>query len=303
METVQILIGQAALMFLLMMVGFILFKIKMLNGQITAGLGDLVLYVANPAVILASLLGDFSREMMEKGLVAILISAAMIIIGILVGYLLFRRKKPLNRFAIIFCNNGFMGIPLIRNVMGEECVFYVTLFVAVGAVAMWTYGVSILSGSKKEVSVRKVVTNPCIIALVLGVIIGVAGIKLPPVLTQTITYLGDLNTPLAMIVMGCYLAEAEFKKLLKDKDVYITCFGRLIVVPLVSLLLMKFIPDKYMDIKVTMLIATSTPAAASLGMFCRKYNSNYSYGAGIVGITTLISLITMPVFVYLAYLV
>lgn len=303
METVSILIDQALLMFILMLVGFVLFKIKMLDDRTTRALGDLILYVANPAIILISLLGDFGREKLEKGGVAVLISVAMILIGIAVGYLMYRSKKPLNRFAIIFCNNGFMGIPLIQNVMGSECVFYVAIFVAVGAVAMWTYGVIIVSGSRKEASLKKVITNPCIIAMVIGIVLGVTHMTLPAILLQTIFYLGNLNTPLAMMVLGCYLAESDVKKLLQDKDMYITSFGRLIAVPFVTLLMLMLVPDRYMDVKITLLIATSTPAAGSLAILCKKYDNEYTYGAGIVSITTLISLFTMPLCVALAYFV
>lgn len=302
METVRILSGQTALMFMLMLVGFILYRIKMIDSKISGAIGNIVLYVANPAVILSSLLTGFSSEKLVKGGIAVILSIGAVVVGIVVGILLYRRGKPINKFAIAFGNNGFIGIPLIQNVMGPECVFYVTISVAIQAVAMWTYGVIILSGDKREASIKKVATNPCILAMVIGIIVGFTGVTLPNVLSQTVTYLGNMNTPLAMIVLGSYLAETDVRLLLRDKDLYISSVGRLVIVPIVCMFMTLLVPVQYSDVVTTILIAAATPVAGSLAIYCKRYDNNYAYGAGIVGLTTLFGLVTMPIFLYVTYL-
>ena len=298
-ETLIILINQVGIMFLLMMLGYIFFKIHLIDENGTRQFSDFVLYIANPVIILQSLMSEFSYERLINGVLAAIISAAVIGLGMLLTRLMFQNREKLCQFGIIFSNVGFLGIPLVKNVVGDECVFYISIFSAVMAIFLWTYGIYLVTGRKDLISLKKVLTNPCIIMLVIGVIFFCAQVRLPIVINSALDALADCNTGIVMIVLGSYLAQSDLKRILTDKRMYFVCLFRLIIIPLITLIILSVLPASLYDLKVTMIIGAATPSAAILAMFCQKFGGNSEFGIGVVGLSTVFSLCTMPLFVTL----
>lgn len=297
-ETIYILINQVIVMFILMLVGMYLFKKKHINEDGSNQISYIVLYVSTPLIILNSLLVPYDAIMIDNGVITLGLSLLVVVLSCVIAFILYRNDKTLNQFGIIFSNTGFLGIPLIRNVLGEEYVFYISIFIVVQNIFSWTYGVYLVTKDTRNISISKIITNPTIIAVIVGLVLFFNQIHLPIVLTDSFGHFANLNTGLAMMVLGIYLAQTDLVKILHNKDVRMICLFRLILIPLMSLFVLSFF-DIALSIKIVIMIGACTPCAGLLAMFCQQFGSDYKFGAGVVGISTVLSLVTMPIFVQL----
>ena len=205
------------------------------------------------------------------------------------------------RFAVIFSNVGYMGIPLQKAVLGDEGVFYGSVCVAAFNIFLWTYGIICMSGDKKQLSAKKLVFNPGIIGVTVGLILFIFSVKLPLPIASAIKGMSELNTPLAMMVIGFNLARSNLLSAFKSKAVYIIAFLRLILVPLLALAVLLLLGVRG-TVLVSIIIAASAPVAAVTTVFSVKYETNVSLSVKLVAITTLLSIITMSAIVALAQL-
>ncbi len=295
--------NQVLVLFVLMLIGVLCNKIKWLDIYAVRKLTNIVLYFVTPCVIISS----FSREM-EPGLLRGLgITALIAILTFLFGiaYIhLFAKHKDKNvervyRFGMVFGNCGFMALPLEYAVLGDIGTFYGAVYIAVFNVIVWTYGVWLMSGDKELIKPRALLLNPGILGVVVGVLIFVLQIKLPSVLDMSIGYMADLNTPLPMIIIGYYLGNVKLKSFTDDLMQYYVVFVKLILIPGVSLLAMwLFHVDPTICVVCT--IAAAAPTAANTAMFATLYDRDAELGARLLSITTIFSLITLPVLVALA---
>ena len=231
---ISILLRQIAIMALLAAVGVYLSRKGFLSPQGTKDLGAILLRVIIPCVIVKSYITEFSRER----LLELALSAGLALIGFIlamvISYLVFGKRRRLENFAASFCNAGFIGIPLAQAIIGEEGVFYIAASVALLNLFQWTYGVYIMADRKDAISAKTIAKNPVVIAIVIGVVLFVSQIPVPGIVTSTLGYIAGMNTPIAMILMGTYLAKLPLKKLL-DKRAYGCVLFRLVIIPAVIL--------------------------------------------------------------------
>ena len=208
---ILILFRQIMIIFLLMGVGIILIKRNFLSQQGAKDLGAILINLVIPCVILKSYMIDFSTERLNGLIISAFLSLASLLIGMAVSKIFFGNKKRIENFAASFGNAGFIGIPLTMSVFGQEAVFYVAAYVAFLNLFQWTYGVYVMTGDKSKVSFKNVLKNPVFVSIIIGVVLFVLPISYPLTLTKTVGYIADLNTPLAMIVLGSYLVKLNFK--------------------------------------------------------------------------------------------
>ena len=188
---------------------------------------------------------DFDSRLVHNLLISFLVSAAAFAVLIAGSYLLIRKKEgretEIERFAAIYSNCGFMGIPLVDAMFGSEGVLYLTGFITVFNLLVWSHGVILLSGQKSMKQVLKVFTSPTIISIFLGIITFFAGIRLPDTPSQALTLVKELNTPLAMIVSGVTISQTKLTDILHRLGIFRVCLIRLIIIPVVlSLVLVPF---------------------------------------------------------------
>ena len=232
------------------------------------------------------------------------ISALAIFLSIGVSLVSFRKEPPerrkVLRFATIFSNAGFMGIPLVQGIVGERGVVYGSFFIAVFNVICWTYGYRMMSGGAK-VSLRTVLLNPGIIGLAVGLPLYFLGLQLPAVLAEPVGFFSDLNTPLAMLIIGSYIAKVDLHSFVSDMAVYQMAALRLIVAPalfLACLLLLR--PEPVL--LVTSVIQASAPVAANTVLFAVQYGGDSQLASKTVAVSTVLSILTIPLFTILAQL-
>lgn len=294
---------QVAVMFIIMSIGILCYKKKMISENTGAELSKFLLMIVNPCVILHAFQIEYKPELANGLLISALLAVVSNTLGVIIATL-FIRKNPerkeyiVERFAIVFSNCGFMGIPLIQAVVGDIGVFYASTYVAVFNLFTWTYGVSIMKGKMSLNDIIKVLTSAPIISIVVGIFIFLFSIKIPTIIGKPIEFISDLNTPLAMIVTGIYLARTNIKIALKNVRIFIVSFLRLIVVPAVMLVVFIFIGAEneiFTSLLVANMIATACPTASSTLMMSRMFERNAEYASMIITVSTLFSILTIPV--------
>ncbi len=289
------LVQQIVIMAAIMLVGFCLRKERVIDQAGTSQFSDIVLYIISPVIIVQSLMLEFTPEKLVDALLCAAVTAAALVGAAVISRAVFHRERNVARFAVIFSNCGFMGIPLIQGAFGEEYVFYLSVCNAVSTFAVWTYGVYLISRNRDAVSLRRVAANPCVIALVVGLACFALSYRPPAFLDAALTTVANANTFLVMIVLGSYLASADLRSVFKSKLIYLTCALRLVVVPAALLALLTVVPLSSQVVKLTVLVTLSTPAASVTAMFSEKFGADYRLASGIVAVSTFLSLFTLPV--------
>ena len=295
---------QVATLFLIMLVGYICGKTKILKENAVKGLTDLVLYVATPAAILQSFTSEERTAEKTLNLFYVFIFAVLIhfITIIFVKFAIRNKEVSANRiirFSVIFSNCGYMSFPLQKAILGDIGVFYGAVFVAVFTIILWSYGALLTSGDKKCLSPKKILLNPTIISVILSLLLYLLQIKLPSFLGNAVTHLGNLNTPLPMLIIGYNLSTFGILKVFTDKRIYLPTVLRLIFVPSIALGLMVLCGIHGIPL-IACVVAASAPTAAVSVMFATKYNLDSALAVKITSFSTLCSVITMPLFVMLA---
>ena len=195
---------------------------------------------------------------------------------------------------------GSWASPLVQGIVGEKGVVYGSFFIAVFNVICWTYGYRMMSGGAK-VSLRTVLLNPGIIGLAVGLPLYFLGLQLPAVLAEPVGFFSDLNTPLAMLIIGSYIAKVDLHSFVSDMAVYQMAALRLIVAPalfLACLLLLR--PEPVL--LVTSVIQASAPVAANTVLFAVQYGGDSQLASKTVAVSTVLSILTIPLFTILAQL-
>ncbi len=294
---------QVAVMFLIMSIGILCYKKKMISENTGAELSKFLLMIVNPCVILHAFQIEYKPELANGLVISVLLAIISNTLGVVVATLLIRKNPErkeyiVERFAIVFSNCGFMGIPLIQAVVGDIGVFYASTYVAVFNFFTWTYGVSIMKGKMSVKDILKVLTSAPIISIVVGIAIFLFSIKLPVIVAKPIEFISSLNTPLAMIVTGIYLARTNIKSALKNIRIFVISAIRLIVVPAIMLIVFVFIGAEneiFTSLLVANMIATACPTASSTLMMSRMFERNAEYASMIITVSTLFSILTIPV--------
>lgn len=295
--------GQVLVLFVLIFVGFLLTKLSLIREGGVKVMTDIVLYAVTPCVIVNAFQREYDPSMMGGLLTALVCAFCVMLFSVLLAELLYRKKSieraAVLKFAVVFSNCGFMGLPLQEAVLGSEGVFYGAAYIAVFNLFMWTYGLITMSEKKEKKEIIKAVLNPGIIGTVIGVLFFVLRISLPTVLKTPVSMLAALNTPVPMLIIGYYLATSRLLRVLKDKDAYLAMAIRLILIPFLALFVMYVL--KIDSVVMTcVVIAAASPVAAFSTMMSAKYHRDTELSAGIVSASALFSLATMPAIVGLS---
>ena len=298
----EIVLHQAIIMFILIVVGALCFKLKLLSKETVSQISGFVLKVVNPIVILMAYQREFRGDLVRNLGYTFILSVTAYIIAMLTAYLCIRNKEGretvIERFSCIYSNCGFMGIPLVQAMFDYEGVFYLTAFLTVFNALVWSHGVMQMSGEKSLKSLGKVLRSPAIIAIFLGMILFFARITLPEVLAETLKEIGSLNTPLAMIVAGATIIQTDLLKVFQKPRVFYICFLKLLLIPVCTILAFKLFPFEK-TVEMTVLAAAAAPSAAICTMQCLNYHRNAAYASELFGVTTLFSIGTMPLMMIL----
>ncbi len=299
--------NQIAIMFIIILVGIVCYRVNLVDKEINKKLSDLVLMLVNPIVIFVSYQREFEATLLKGLLISLILAAITHFLSILIGQLLIRGKKhradlALERFAVIYENCGFIGIPLAQGLFGSEGVFYITAHMTIFNLLVWTHGLITMTGKSDRKSIGKALLSPSVIATVSGFVLFVCRIILPDTLNQALTYIGNMNTPLAMMVAGVTIAQTDIKKLLRKVRIYYISFLKLLFVPIAMLFLYRWVPIPRIVLLSAILVA-ACPSAATINLFALRYDKNYLYASEIFAMTTILSMGTIPLIMMITNLI
>ena len=296
---------QVGILFAIIAVGATLRRAKVLNDTVVKGFVDVLVLAVTPCLIVVAFQRDFSFSMLRSLGWATLISFAAHLIGIAFASAAVRHPahgtRSVLRVAAVFSNAGFMGIPLEQALFGDEGVFYGIVYVGVFNVVMWSWGICTMrGGGMRKLSgaeLRAMFVNPGTVGLLIGLPLFFMSVRLPTVVLECARSVASLNTPLAMLVIGYYLAGARLGKVLKTPAAYLAGGFRLVAFPLVltgvMVALRKFVAlDSVMLLSLA--VSASAPVAALTSIFAAKYGGDVDMSVGMVGGTTMLSILTMP---------
>lgn len=300
MEVAGILLQQIIIMFVLMSVGVLLYRYHKISQTGSKELGSLLLYLVIPVVIIKSFCKEPSEEMIQGLSLSFLLSLLSLVLAIVISYVLYGKRYPLDNFAASFSNAGFIGIPLVQAAIGAEAVFYIASYIALLNILQWTYGLVIMTGRKDTIVLKRIVTNPIVISVIIGLLIFFLRLPLPTLGMNLMTTIANLNTPVAMLVSGVYLAQVNFLDLFRDLRLLGSSLVRLLVIPLMTLVVFLMFPGIPVPIRLAVLIAASAPVGSNIAIFASLYQADDGYCVKTVCLSTMLSIITLPPIVMLA---
>lgn len=293
------------ILFVLIGFGAVARKTKLVPESSIDGIVNLLILVVTPCLIIDAFQRPFESGMLSGLGITFVLAFFGHLATIVAAYLLVRHhdenvRRPL-QLSAVFSNAGFMGIPLEQALLGNSGVFYGIIYIVVFNLFIWSWGYGVMSNSPRRGFNLKMVVNPGTVGLLVGLPLFFFSWRLPDVVFVPVHQMANLNTPLAMVVIGYCLAGARLGRVVKMGAVYMSIFIRLIAYPLAIIAVMypfRHQLDRNMMLAVT--IAASAPVAAMVSMFASKFHRDVDVSVAMVSGTTLLSVITMPIVIALA---
>ena len=301
MQNLATVAAQVGVLFALMAVGAVCRRVRLVDETSVKGMVNVLLLVVTPSLIIDSFQRPFDSSMMHGFFWAFVI-AAFAHVAIILFARIFSRgddsSRPVLRLAMVFSNAGFMGIPLEQAILGAEGVFYGIVYVVVFNFFMWSWGLYEMRGTgngERWHSLRPMIVNPGTVGIAIGLPLFFASISLPAILKTPVHLLAELNTPLAMLVIGFYLAGADFRRVIRMPSAYFAAAVRLVAYPLAMVALLFPLRAHFpREMMLALVTAASAPVAAMVSMFASKFERDVDLSVGLVSGTTLLSILTMP---------
>ena len=290
-------------LFLLLILGFVLFKCHIFDEYTNKKISALIVNVASPMLIISSIAGV---EGSNKSIVFLMIGAGIlmyigfIILGKIINRIFPFPKKdwPVYECMVVFANTGFMGYPVLLDVFGQEAVFYASLIHMAFNFFVYTYAIMCLTkGDDSEFKLNfKQLLTPGIILIFVGIFIYLFDIQLPSVLMDTINSVGSLTAPLSMMMIGSSLAVYPIKDSFTDWRSYVFAFVRLMIGPFVTMIMCRLLHIDAYYANIT-IITNAMPVGSMVSMLATQYNANVKIVTRNIVVSTLLSVITIPIVV------
>lgn len=300
---IKILLEQMLVLFLIIFIGYFIYKIKMVDDCFTEQLTRLILKISMPCMVLASVLKLDERQDIRDVLTALIIACTLFfvlmpIVGWLLAKLLFVKKEQTSLYTFMntFSNIGFMGFPVIGAISGTVGLFYAAIFNLVFNLSLYSLGVWLMikdGNSDKKLNPKQFL-SPGIILSLLALVIYFTNIDLPSVIDNTVDMIGSITSPMAMLLIGCSLAKIDLKNVFGDWRIYVWTIIKQLAIPLLLWIPFTMIIKNPLLLQVTYILS-AMPVANSAVLFSTNYNADETLAARAVFITTLFSLATVPV--------
>jgi len=299
---INTVITQIISLFLVALVGFYGGKRNIIDENLSNGLSKLLVEITTPFLVISSFSISYGSNIANNVIKAFIYSIIIFILTpLLVKPLLIKiekKKRNVLQFAMVFSNCGFMGFPVAQSVFGNEGVVYAAIFNMIFNIFVWTYGVMLFNNTSSFKEIIKSLKNPGIVSAVIGLLIMVFSIKIPPMFMSTMKMVGSLTTPISMLIIGSLLSRSQLSKIVKDKSIYYGSLIKLILIPSALYLVSLLLKEHSMVLK-TLILMQAMPAGAFTTIFAENFNKNKEYSAFIVSFSSLLSIVTIPIVIKL----
>ena len=303
MELSILLFKNIAIMLSMVLIGFVMVKCKLLKTEDTVALSAINMYAVCPCVLISSFQLEYSPERLAGLGIAfvggLLANMLFIVITKPVGNVL--RLDNIDRASLIYTNGGNLIVPLINSMLGKEYVFLSSAFLAVQVVLVWAHLPGLICRENK-LSLKKVLTNPNIIAIAVGLILFIGRINLPPLVSQGVGAMGDVMGPLCMMLIGMLMADTDLKSTFSSGHNWFVCVLRLIAYPMVFIVLVwltritKLIPMSR-DVLVVTILAAAAPIGVAVAQMAALGGVDARKAGAINVMSVLLCIITMPLMI------
>ena len=301
LSNMSIAAQQVGILYIMVFIGVICDKIGWFTEKTGKACTNLLFYVITPAVIIHSFFTEeFTRDSGIKLLIAVGFGILLHLVAIAINTPLFSKgnhdENCVYKYGAIYGNVGYMTLPLTAAILGSEGVFYCSAVVMAFNVVSFTHGVFMMDNNVKKFEWKKLILNPGVISVIIGLPFFLLKINLPELLTKPVEFISNTQTPLAMLVFGTFLANTRLSDILKHKKIFLVAFSKLIVLPAVMFLIYK-LAGLTGTLLTALTISSCAPSANNTVMFSAKYDKDTALAAQVVATVSFISIITMPIII------
>lgn len=298
-----LIFNQLIKMLIILLIGILCVKVGLVSEEGSKTISNLLLILVNPFLIIMVYQTDYDPVLVRGLLLSFVAAFASHIIGIIISKILIQEKNnpqfTLEKFAAVYSNCGFIGIPLINSAIGSEGVFYLTAYMTVFNILSWTHGLSLMKGHLDLKLLKEGLKAPMVIGTFIAIILFFARIHIPDPFASSFQYIADMNTPMAMLVAGFSVAGSNLKKIFTNLKIYRVALIKLIIMPLAVLLFLWIAPFSQ-TVAYTTLIAAACPTGTTITMMAIRFDKNAVYSSEIFSFTTVLSVITIPLIIFIA---
>lgn len=299
-------------MFAILIVGFVLGKKDVINSTASKNLSKLIITIGQPALIISSIISKtYSPENLSLALISLGFGFAVHITMAVIAYFAYIKMKngderKITEFATVFGNIGFLGIPVLGALFPENGAFVSSFFIVTFNILLWIIGIAIIGRNRSDVklTLKKAIINKGTVPSAIGFIIFlmpafIPNFAIPSFAQATISYLGDICTPISMLIIGALLSGRTAKQIFGSGKVYYLCLFKLLIIPVTFIVVLKLFG--FSQFWIMFIAAVSAmPSASATSMFAELYDTAPGYSAQCVGTSTLLSLLSMPLIIMFA---
>ncbi len=296
-----VVVEQLLLLMLLMLIGYSVARMKLLDDHAEMNFATLINYVTVPALILSATDGGAVAGSKWDSLIVLFVASSSYVFFTLLAFFipkLFKVKPDeigVLQFVTVFANNGFMGLPVVLALFGTSGLFYASIFNIPNNILVYSLGVYFISRGKKKQSVdlRKLLLNPAIISAFLALLLFLFDIQLPSLLSKTLVSLGNITSPLAMFIIGMSMIRINIGDAFKDMRLLAFAVFRMLIIPAAMWFVLRPIITNPLILGVLITIA-GMPGPAMAVTLATLYDGNTGMATRYVFISTIISVLTIP---------
>lgn len=288
--------------------GYAMCKAKKASAEHLSTMSAILVYICAPCMVVSSFIGlEYDPGQARDMVLFFLITLALQAIFMMTLFLLLRKKYDDSRYRIVTIgsvlgNVGFFGLPLIRALLPDnpEVLCYSSIYVISMNILVFTMGVYCLTKNTRYLSLRAAILNPSMAGLVIGVPIYLLGLgkQIPQPLTNGLSLLGTMTTPVCMVILGVRLATVSWKALFSRPFVYLACLGKLVIFPLFCYGMVSLLPVDA-ALKTSVFILSATPCASIILNMAEMHHSETELSANCVLLSTLLCIVTIPLLMLL----
>ena len=287
-------------LFIIMIIGIYARKKDIITDEINKGLTDILLKISLPLLIISSFNITYSDELKLNVMKSFYYSIITFVISVIVSKILLKLIKSNNKYILqfsnVFSNCGFVGFPIVEGIYGKEGLIYASVFNMIFTIFVWTYGVSLFTGGISKENIKKVISNPSIIAVCIGMLIMIFKINLPSIILNPIETVGSITSALSMLIVGAIIANINIKDYIKDLSLYYGVVIKLLIIPILIYFVLLLLPGPLKVIKV-MVLLSAMPTAAMAPIFAESFEKDRGYASVLLFLTTLFSVISFPIMI------
>lgn len=301
MENFLKMVNTQSVLFIYLAVGYYCRKANIFTDETRSKLTDFAVMITLPCMIFKSFDMEFSMDSLVQGGMVLLIAAVMAVVALILGKFLYNgfehREKCILQYGTLVTNSGFAGLPIVSGAFGDEGLFLGSLFIIPTRILMWSAGLSLFTtGGSRWERAKKVLTNPAIIAVFIGLIWMIFQLPLPGFIDTAVDKLGDCTSPLAMALVGAILADVSLRGVWEPKAFYLVLV-RQILLPAICLIVLKYLQMDPLTIGVSVTLS-GMPIGSTTAILAQKYGADAQFASKCVFISTVTSLITVPVLTF-----